>query len=562
MALRIDATNLIAHTIRNQDKIKFCGQAACWSKRSALTTNGDKAPMAATKTVSHRAGIRKSAQLTIFPITPRYGVVTLFGYGIRVRVERGHLILEDGIGEDRREGRFARVGHSLDRVIVIGADGMVWLAALRWLADQNAAFIMLDRIGAVLAVTGPVRPSDARLRRAQARADLSGAALVIGRELISRKLFGQEQLAREAFRDGTTADSIAGYRTQLAAAPDIKDVRRIEAQAAQLYWSVWRDLPVTFPKTDLPRVPEHWRTFDARRSPLTGSPRRAVNPPNAMLNYLYAILEAESRLALAAMGLDPGLGFIHADEENRDNLACDLMEAVRPHVDAFVLDWIRRAPLKREWLFEERSGNCRLMAEFAAKLGETATMWRNAVAPIAEWIATTLWSSIRNTRGKRGPATRLTQSRIRKARGVNFVPEPKALVVSQSVCLKCGISIKPGRKYCPSCNVVSGTEEVMKAAPLGWAATQSARAQAQRSETKRRHDAEKKAWDPASHPAWLTEQAYRRKVQSLLANVQTFRIASAIGVTWAYASNIRKGKRLPHPRHWQKLADLVGVSAS
>jgi hypothetical protein len=45
------------------------------------------------------------------------------------------------------------------------------------------------------------------------------------------------------------------------------------------------------------------------------------------------------------------------------------MEAVRPQVDAFLLDWITRQPLKREWFFEQRDGNCRLMASLAARLG-------------------------------------------------------------------------------------------------------------------------------------------------------------------------------------------------
>src|SRR5438132_10243699 len=121
-------------------------------------------------------------------IPPRSGVITLFGYGIRVRVDRGHLILDDGIGTARRHARFPRVGHGLRRLVVIGADGMVSLAALRWLADQDAAFVMLDREGSVLATTGPVRPSDARLRRAQALAGKSGVAFCIVRELISRKL--------------------------------------------------------------------------------------------------------------------------------------------------------------------------------------------------------------------------------------------------------------------------------------------------------------------------------------------------------------------------------------
>src|SRR6266699_4377947 len=145
-------------------------------------------------------------------IVPRHGVVTLFGYGIQVRVDRGHLLLEDGIGAERRQCRLPRVGHGLRRLVVIGSDGIVSLAALRWLADQDAAFVMLERDGSVLATTGPVRPSDARLRRAQATAPLSGAALQITRELIYQKLAGQERVARNKLLDSTTAEIIAQFR--------------------------------------------------------------------------------------------------------------------------------------------------------------------------------------------------------------------------------------------------------------------------------------------------------------------------------------------------------------
>src|SRR6266852_9934211 len=104
------------------------------------------------------------------PLAPRHGVLTLFGYGISVCVDRGHLTFRDGIGAVRRAGRLPRVRHGLRRLVIVGSDGMVSLAALRWLADQDAAFVMLDRNGSVLATTGPVRTSDARLRRAQALA--------------------------------------------------------------------------------------------------------------------------------------------------------------------------------------------------------------------------------------------------------------------------------------------------------------------------------------------------------------------------------------------------------
>src|SRR5437879_8296145 len=147
--------------------------------------------MAATENVrqlpqSHNSGTEL--------IVPRHGVVTLFGYGIQVRVDGGHLVLLDGIGPNRRYARLPRVGHGLKRLVVIGSDGMISLAALRWLADQDVAFSMLERDGKVLAVTGPVCPSDAKLRRAQALAHSSGAALRITRELISRKLAGQAQV--------------------------------------------------------------------------------------------------------------------------------------------------------------------------------------------------------------------------------------------------------------------------------------------------------------------------------------------------------------------------------
>lgn len=244
------------------------------------------------------------------PIIPRGGVVTLFGYGIGVRIDRGHLAIEDGIGESRRKAHFPRVGHGLKRLVVIGSDGMVSLAAPRWLSDQDAAFVMLDRDGTVLSTTGPVRSSDARLRRAQALAHHSGAALQIARELIDQKLAAQEQVASNKLHNSTASEIIAQSRANLATAPTIEGVRLWESRGAAAYWTAWNGLQITFPKSDLRRVPDHWRTFDTRKSPLSGSPPLAINPVNAMLNYLYAVLESEARLAAAALGLDPGLGFL------------------------------------------------------------------------------------------------------------------------------------------------------------------------------------------------------------------------------------------------------------
>src|SRR5260370_4778658 len=344
--------------------------------------------MAATQTVP-----QNYQHCNFVPVLPRHVVITVSGYGIKVNVDRGHLTIQDGIGANRREVRVPRVGHGLRRLVVIGSDGLISFAALRWLsADQNAAFVMLERDGKVLTTIGPVHPSDARLRRAQALAGSNGTGVQLAIELITKKLAGQEKVARERLNNIVVAESIAKLRIGLQSVRRLEAVLSIEASAALAYWSAWSNLKIQYPRTDLRRVPHHWQTFGARVSALTGSPRLAVNPPNAILSFLYAVLGSEARLAAAELGLDPGLGVLHKDTPNRDSLACDLMEPVRPMVDAYLLDWIGRGPLRRNWFFEQRDGSCRLMSSFAAQLSETAFSWHNAVAPYAERASKLLWS--------------------------------------------------------------------------------------------------------------------------------------------------------------------------
>jgi CRISPR-associated endonuclease Cas1 len=263
---------------------------------------------------------------------------------------------------------------------------------------------MLDRDGSVLATTGQIRPSDAKMRRAQALAHHSGVALDIARELIDRKLEAQEKLVRNNLQRSSAADAIGQARFKVKIAGTMDAIRLFESRAAHAYWGAWRNLPIDFPKHDLHRIPDHWKTFRNRISPLTGSPRLATDPLNAMLNYLYALLESETRLAIAALGLDPGLGILHVDSQARDSLACDVMEPIRPQVDAYVLNWISRETLKREWFFEGRDGSCRLMGTFAVRLAETLRTWGTAVAPVAEWVSRAVWAN--NTEAPSPRATR------------------------------------------------------------------------------------------------------------------------------------------------------------
>jgi CRISPR-associated endonuclease Cas1 len=502
--------------------------------------------MAASHTLPHSHSVRKS------------GVLVLNGYGIRVQVSAGHLCLHDGIADERRTIRLPRVNHGLKRLVMIGNDGFITLEALRWLVDQGAAFVMLDRRGKALMVTGPVAPSDAKLRRAQALSLGNGVALKISKELISQKVAGQSTLVRDMLHDSTTSNAIDRFRAELSSTESIDRVRLIEAQAAKHYWQAWSDLPIRWPRIDERRVPEHWKRFGSRISPLTHSPRLAASPANACLNFLYSVLESEARLAASAMGLDPGIGCLHVDTPNRDSLACDLMEVCRPKVDAFVLNWLQSEPFRKSDFSEDRNGNCRLVSDLVIRLSETADTWRKFVAPVAEYVAQEFWSSISRPASRiarQRIATRLTQRNKREVKG-SAVSEVSRLR-PEHVCSDCGLKIPGWKKLCSKC-ARKATPENFR---VGRKMAQRPEHLAKRSETMRNHRLRISNWKASELPDWLTRDVYVNQIQPALAEVSKSRVRAALGVSEPYSSDIRAGKCIPHPRHWQALAQLVGVSA-
>jgi CRISPR-associated protein Cas1 len=502
--------------------------------------------MAASSTLPHSYVIRKS------------GVLVLNGYGIRVQVNSGHLLLHDGIADERRTIRLPRVNSGLKRLVLIGSDGFITLEALRWISDVGAAFVMLDRRGKVLAVTGPVASSDAKLRRAQALAVSNGMALKISKELISQKLAGQESLVRDMLHDSVAAEAIGRFRATLPSAESVERVTLIEAQAAKLYWHSWADLPILWPRRDETRIPEHWKRFGSRISPLTQSPRLAASPPNALLNLLYGILESEARLSAVAMGMDPALGFLHVDTSHRDSLACDLMEVCRPcGVDAFVLNWLQSEPLRRSDFWEDRNGNCRIASSLAIKLCATSDTWRRLVAPVAEFVAQELWSSISkraSTLSRRLIATRLTQRHKREVKGSD-VPKVTQLKPDH-VCSGCGVVIRTDRQRCLKCSKQVTSANFRD----GRKSAHQQEYLEKRAATMRRHKQAIKDWKPSNLPEWLTRDVYLKQIQPALSSVAKSQIRSLLGVSEPYSSDIQAGRRIPHPRHWQRLAELVGVT--
>src|SRR5580704_18647091 len=335
----------------------------------------------------------------------RAGILVADGYAISMRVLYGKLRLEDGIGEHRRSIALDRTGSGLERLVLLGKSGTLTLESLAWLRAIGAALVHLSPDGQVLTHSVPFGYDGHPIRRAQGLAIANGLGIDLARDLIGRKLDGQRaNLMRLRVTDLHAFDAL---RKGLDRMTSTEDVRLCEAKAAALYWHAWSHVPIRLRGKDLPRIPAKWTRYDSRASMLTNAPRAATNPVNALLNYLYALLESESRLALLAVGLDPTLGVLHADQRNRDSFALDAMEPIRPAVDAFVLDLLEERILTSRDFAELPNGVCRVRAPLTHELALTIGRWRLLLAPIAAHLA----HAFRNAQLGRGDVNAATPRR-------------------------------------------------------------------------------------------------------------------------------------------------------
>jgi len=212
-------------------------------------------------------------------------------------------------------------------------------------AEAGICVTFLNPNGRFLARVEGQRSGNVRLRRAQYRAaDDPGRAVPIVRGIVAAKAANQRTVLRRALRDhGDTmpgpsraalalAESRLGELARRTLLPvSVEVLRGLEGEAAASYFGVFDTLI---------RVngPEFRFAGRSRRPPL--------DRINALLSFLYAMLGHDCRSACEAHGLDPQVGFLHADRPGRASLALDLMEELRPVLaDRLALSLVNRRQL-------------------------------------------------------------------------------------------------------------------------------------------------------------------------------------------------------------------------
>src|SRR5579862_862532 len=501
-------------------------------------------------------------------------VAVVDGYGIKISTRRGHLVVEDGLGRDRRTRVYARVAHGLSRVVVLGHDGFITLAATRWLNDLGISLLQVDRDGSVL-TTSAGGTGDARLHRLQALAPSSGIGVAIAKTLLGEKLAGQRRVLKSVNPSAAGIAALESCIKVIEAAETLGEIVLAERDAAITYWAAWSSVAVHFTAKDTRLTPAHWLRFGQRGSPLSTAPRLAVNPANALLNYLYALLEAETRIACLAVGLDPGLGVVHVDYRSRDSFVLDVMEAARPDVDAFVLTLLRTRKFTRSDFAETRRGICRILPPLSHELSQTAEHWGRLIAPIVEAVAHQLADS---------PGSRIADSPtpLTRTRRQRTSRQPKRHVVRMSsastssnppACKRCGGPVpRASRVYCDDCLPPyqrdqyaeafhgSGLQAIEERKQKGNDPTHGDTAGQRRATSNVRRKSEVREWDERFGK--LTDlSAFQREILPLIQTVPLSRLQQATSLSLRYVSLIRRGEKTPHPRHWQAFFEAGAAGA-
>jgi hypothetical protein len=257
-------------------------------------------------------------------------------------------------------------------------------------------------------------------------------------------------------------------------------------------------------------------------------------------------------------------------------------------VDAFVLDLLEERVLTSRDFAELPNGICRVRAPLTHALALTLPRWRQLMAPIVAHLAQRFrgahnravsTAAIPRTFASQAHALAPSplQSTPRKqpvarpyASKAWSAPRPEPLLLTPATCAACGKPVvKRRRRHCDECipamrathanKVVVAARKVLAIrAAAGDDPRNTREANRKRGHANAQHHRRNHEW-AREHLADGRDRAwFQREVRPRLAAYPLNAIARATGLSLAACSRIRAGSQIPHPRHWDCLAAMLG----
>lgn len=263
---------------------------------------------------------------------------------------------ETFVVEVNNEKIFQAPVHLIENIVCFGFKALT-PQLMAFCAENNVGICYLTETGKFLARVHGAQHGNVLLRKAQyAISDDELKSLAIARPIIAAKVSNYRSMLLRHQRNHpdcpNLAEIISTAETMGRRLNNIKEVKRLdelrgyEGECATLYFGVLSYL-ITAQQEDF--------LFIQR------SKRPPLDPANALLSFLYAILVNDVRSALETVGLDPQVGFLHKLRSGRPSLALDIMEEFRAYLgDRVMLNLINLKQVTKKDFELRESGEVRI----------------------------------------------------------------------------------------------------------------------------------------------------------------------------------------------------------
>jgi CRISPR-associated protein Cas1 len=242
--------------------------------------------------------------------------------------------------------------HNIENIVCFNWQGAS-PALMGACAERSIGLTFLAPSGRFLArVTGRVK-GNVLLRRKQFEvAEKEAQSIPIAASFLLGKLSNCRKVIERALRDHAmlvNVEALSGASAFLKetlkvipACQSTADLMGFEGSAAKVYFGVFDHLIL--------QQKEEFRFEERSRRP-------PLDNMNSLLSFLYTLLANECASALETVGLDPFVGFLHADRPGRPSLALDLMEELRPVMaDRLALSLVNRRQITGKGFTKKESG--------------------------------------------------------------------------------------------------------------------------------------------------------------------------------------------------------------
>lgn len=242
--------------------------------------------------------------------------------------------------------------HNLENVVCFNYPG-VSPALMGACAERNIGLSFLAPNGRFLArVTGRVKGNLLLRKKQYELTHNEGACVAIAACFLLGKIANSRKVIERALRDHAMlvdvtalkaiSDFLKATLKAVQTGETLEELRGLEGSAAKQYFRVFGQLIL------------HQREDFAFKERSRRPPRDNMN---ALISFLYTLLTYEAASALETVGLDPYVGFLHADRPGRPSLALDLMEELRPvFADRLALTLVNRKQISGKGFTQKESG--------------------------------------------------------------------------------------------------------------------------------------------------------------------------------------------------------------